>query len=242
MRGDSAPALANIPAATPLENRGPPERHCSKLRERPPTRTRLAHPGVAGVANSTGESRMIRLSLAAALAGGLVWVATGSAAAQDRGVPPQTEKINELIAKGWESAGIKMAPGKNTPVDKAKDHEFMRRAFIDLLGRIPTPEEIRDFETDNAAGKRARLITRLLYETKYTLKDGGRAITVVPGLKLNKDGAINYNDAYAENFAELWTTWLLTRSNTHPLYRDQLRLWLTQQFAKGKPWTAIVEE
>src|SRR5262249_30238783 len=55
-------------------------------------------------------------------------------------------------------------------------------------------------------------------------------------------------DAYADNFAELWTTWLLTRSNANPLYRSQLNLWLTQQFAsttkfpEGRPWKAVVEE
>jgi hypothetical protein len=191
---------------------------------------------------------MVRLPLAAALAGGLVWLSAGQSTGQEKAVPPQTEKINELIAKGWESAGIKLAGGQTTPTAKATDHEFMRRAFIDLIGRIPTPEEIRDFEGDKSANKRAKLVSRLLYETKYTLRNGGQPVTVVPGLKLNKQGEINYNDAYAENFAELWTTWLLTRSNANPLYRSQLRLWLTQQFAgttkfpEGRPWKAVVEE
>jgi hypothetical protein len=196
---------------------------------------------------------MIRLFRAAACLGGLLWSAAATASAQDaRGdeLPPQTQKINELIAKGWEAAGIKLPDGKTTPTEKATDHEFMRRVFIDLIGRIPTPEEIRDFEKDRSRNRRAKLISRLLYESQYVLKDPrtGKAYTSIPGLKTNAKGEINYNDAYAENFAELWTTWLLTRSNTHPLYRDQLRLWLTQQFAstsrfpEGRPWKSIVEE
>lgn len=195
---------------------------------------------------------MIRLNLAAALAGVLLWIATGTAQAQEAkggNVSPQTAKINELIAKGWETAGIELPKGKATPTKLASDEEFMRRAFIDLIGRIPTPEEIRDFEAERG-NKRAKLITRLLYESKYLIKDPrtGKALTTIHGLKTNKQGEINYNDAYAENFAELWSTWLLTRSNTHPLYRDQLRLWLTQQFASttrfpdGRPWKGIVEE
>jgi uncharacterized protein DUF1553/uncharacterized protein DUF1549 len=203
---------------------------------------------------------MIRLTLAAALAAGLLWAATGFAPAQDAkpGVSPQTEKINDFMAKGWESKGI------TKPAVRAKDDEFMRRVFIDLIGRIPTPEEIIDFENDRAANKRARLVSRLLYETSYIPKDaGGRPLTDIPGLKFAKTTekgpsgkdrerrGINYNDAYAENFADLWTTWMLTRSNTHPIYREQFHIWLTQQFAKpspnaqteypeGKPWNRIV--
>jgi hypothetical protein len=204
---------------------------------------------------------MIRLPLAAALAlaAGLLWVATGSAPAQDAkpGISPQTEKINELIAKGWESKGIKAT------ALRAKDEEFMRRAFIDLIGRIPTPAEIIDFKR-SGNNSRPRLVYRLLNETSYIPKDGnGQPLTEIPGLRLSKTmektasgkdrerWGINYNDAYAENFAELWTTWMLTRSNTHATYREQFNIWLTQQFAKaspnsrsdypeGKPWNKIV--
>jgi hypothetical protein len=196
---------------------------------------------------------MTRLVCVAALIGGLVGSAACTVLAQDASDPalsPQTQKINELIAKGWEAAGIKLPPGKTTPTDKASDLEFMRRVFIDLIGRIPTPEEIRDFERDRSKNRRSKLISRLLYESQYVIKDprSGKSYTSIPGLKTNAKGEINYNDAYAENFADLWTTWLLTRSNTHPLYREQLRLWLTQQFAsttrypEGRPWKSIVEE
>src|SRR5436190_1850799 len=108
---------------------------------------------------------MIRLPLVAGLAVGLLWVSADTASAQNPGVSPQTQKINELIAQGWEKGGIKK------PADKATDLEFMRRAFLDLIGRIPTPEEIRDFERDKSANKRAKLVYRLLNDTLYELKD-----------------------------------------------------------------------
>ena len=205
---------------------------------------------------------MIRLPLAALLAGGLLWVSSGSAPAQEAkaGISPQAAKINELIAKGWETAGIKKTAGR------ASDHEFMRRVFIDLLGRIPTPEEIVDFEKDFSPNKRAKLVYRLLNETCYQPRSNqGRSLKEIPGLKLTTTtetlpggktvtrSGINYNDAYANNFAELWTTWLLTRSNTLPLYREQLHLWLTRQFItpnpgseaakkypNGVPWNEVV--
>jgi len=153
------------------------------------------------------------------------------------GVSPQTQKINELIAAKWKEVGI------TKPAEMATDLEFMRRVFIDLIGRIPTPEEIIDFERDTAPNKRARLVHRLLYEDKYVPRGrNGQPVTSIAGLPV----PIDYNNAYAENFAELWTTWLLTRSNTHRIYREQFRFWLTQQFAsstlypEGKPWNRIV--
>jgi hypothetical protein len=183
---------------------------------------------------------MIRLPIAAVLAGGLLWFATGSAPAQDgkAGVSPQTQKINEFIAKGWESKNIKK------PADRANDHEFMRRAFIDLIGRIPTVEEVIDFERDRS---RTKLVYRLLNDPGYKLRDqNGKFLSSVQGIKMPK-GGIDYNDAYAQNFAELWTTWLLTRSNALPLYREQLHLWLTTQFVNrggenGTPWNKVVTE
>jgi hypothetical protein len=179
---------------------------------------------------------MTRLPVAAALAAGLLWGAATPASGQDGGISPQTQKINELINKGYESAGIKK------PAERATDHEFMRRVFIDLIGRIPTPEEIVDFERDRSPGRRAKLVNRLLNDTGYTPKTGGgQPIKAIRGLKMGKDG-LDYNDAYAQNFAELWTTWMLTRSNTHPQYREQFRVWLADQFAKGKSWNLIVRE
>jgi hypothetical protein len=189
---------------------------------------------------------MIRLPVAA-LSAGFLMAAAGFAAAEDpkpTSASPQTQKINELIAKGCESAGIKK------PADKANDFEFMRRAFIDLIGRIPTPDEIVDFERDTSSNKRAKLVFRLLNEENYKLKDkNGKVVTAIPGLRTSK-GEINYNEAYAENFAELWTTWMLTRSNTNPEYRKQLHFWLTTQFVNngtkgypnGVPWNKIVSD
>src|SRR5947207_633234 len=91
--------------------------------------------------SETGEYRMIRLPLVAGLAVGLLLVSKPLPAqdAKNPGVSPQTQKINELIAQGWEKGGVKK------PADKANDFEFIRRAFIDLIGRVPTIEEIRDF-------------------------------------------------------------------------------------------------
>lgn len=168
---------------------------------------------------------------------GLTCAAAGPSGAADEpkapapGTMPQTQKINELIAKGWEAAGIKK------PAERATDHEYMRRVFIDLIGRIPTVDEIQDFEQDRAPNRRVRLVQRLLNERKYTPKVNGRPVTAVAGLS---KFPIDYSAAHARNFAEIWSAWLLTRSGVDPIYREQLLMWLEDQIDNNAPYRDFV--
>ncbi|MBB5040355.1 DUF1549 domain-containing protein [Prosthecobacter dejongeii] len=43
-----------------------------------------------------------------------------------------------------------------------EDGAFMRRAYLDLIGLLPMPEELADFQADKTAGKRERLVQSLL--------------------------------------------------------------------------------
>ena len=63
--------------------------------------------------------------------------------------------IDEFIFSKMEQDGIPHAP-------LASDGEFLRRAALDLTGRIPTPDEVRAFRADRDAEKRGKLIDRLL--------------------------------------------------------------------------------
>ena len=44
----------------------------------------------------------------------------------------------KVIEEGWKKAGVK-------PAKPATDEEFLRRAYLDLLGRIPNVQEARAF-------------------------------------------------------------------------------------------------
>jgi hypothetical protein len=51
---------------------------------------------------------------------------------------------------------------KAVPAPQAADTEFLRRAYLDLVGRIPTVAEVRRFLDEEAADRRARLVESLL--------------------------------------------------------------------------------
>lgn len=70
------------------------------------------------------------------------------------------ERIDALIAKGHKDYNKVAAP-------IASDAEFLRRASLDLTGRIPPAGDVRSFLTDKAADKREKLIDRLLASPEY---------------------------------------------------------------------------
>ncbi len=79
--------------------------------------------------------------------------------------PPDPSKlaalINARLSTEWQKAGVKPAP----VVD---DATFLRRATLDLGGRIPTAAEVREFLEDTAPDKRGRLVTRLINSGGHT--------------------------------------------------------------------------
>jgi hypothetical protein len=74
---------------------------------------------------------------------------------------PESQKIDELLAKGWEKAGLK----PNAP---ASDDVLVRRLYLDIAGRIPTVEEIAAYTKSADPQKRAKLIDTLLASDGHT--------------------------------------------------------------------------
>lgn len=68
---------------------------------------------------------------------------------------PESRRVDELLAQGWAKAGVK-------PNAAASDEVIVRRLYLDIIGRIPTVQETRDFLGSKDADKRAKLIDRLL--------------------------------------------------------------------------------
>jgi hypothetical protein len=73
---------------------------------------------------------------------------------------PRTNFIDELVLKKLESLRL-------PPSEPCSDREFIRRAFLDAAGILPTPEEVRKFIADQSPAKRAKLIESLLERSEY---------------------------------------------------------------------------
>jgi hypothetical protein len=68
--------------------------------------------------------------------------------------------IDELVL-------AKLADLNLAPSPRASDGEFIRRAFIDTIGVLPTADEVRGFLADASTGKRDALIEALLARPEF---------------------------------------------------------------------------
>lgn len=69
-------------------------------------------------------------------------------------------KIDELVFGRLKELGIR-------PAKLCSDAVFIRRAFLDVIGTLPTAEEARSFVEDPAPGKRTSLVDRLLARDEF---------------------------------------------------------------------------
>lgn len=82
----------------------------------------------------------------------------GLAADRVGAAEPLHRRIDALILEG--------ADGKDvSPL--TSDAEFLRRVSLDLAGRIPSAQEVRDFLADKSADRRSRKIDELLASPEY---------------------------------------------------------------------------
>jgi hypothetical protein len=69
-------------------------------------------------------------------------------------------KVDELVFARLKQLDISPAP-------LCSDAVFLRRAYLDVLGTLPTAREVRVFLQDTSAGKRARVIETLLARKEF---------------------------------------------------------------------------
>jgi hypothetical protein len=74
--------------------------------------------------------------------------------------PPEHNEIDTLVFAKLKMMNI-------LPSDLCTDEEFLRRAYLDLCGILPTPDEARAFLASKDPDKRAKLIDQLLERPEY---------------------------------------------------------------------------
>lgn len=129
-----------------------------------------------------------------------------SKAAKD--VPEMVKAINTSVEAKWKENSI-------TPSRYVDDYEFVRRASLDIIGRIAKPTEITEYMKDPKDTRRSLLIDRLLS-----------------------------SEDYARHWSDLWTNWLLSRAGVFGRgpYHEQMKIWLEDQFAQNKPYNILMQE
>ena len=114
------------------------------------------------------------------------------------------EDIDRLIRTAWEDNKIQ-------PAAEADDHEWVRRAYLTLTGRIPTIEQASEYIAASSPRKRDQLADELLS-----------------------------SPLTAENLAVGWTNLLIGRSNPRDVDEQSLYSFLLEQFSDNRPWMETV--
>jgi chemotaxis protein histidine kinase CheA len=125
------------------------------------------------------------------------------------------EKDAAAVAKFIDAqVAAKLAAEKVPASPACTDEEFVRRAYLDLAGVIPTAEQAKAFLESTAADKRGKLIDELLDSPNY-----------------------------ARHRADLWMALLVQRtSDNRRVDFASLRNWLDEQFAANKPWNEVTTD
>jgi hypothetical protein len=85
----------------------------------------------------------------------LIVVGLSCLAAESRAAESIVQVIDRQVTEGW-------AREKVQPAALCDDAEFVRRVYLDLIGRIPTRDEVVAFLGDTASDKRTKRIDALL--------------------------------------------------------------------------------
>lgn len=120
---------------------------------------------------------------------------------------PRNNFIDDLVWK-------KLQRLRLTPSAPAPDHVFLRRAYVDIIGRVPTAEETRSFLQDESPARRSRLIDQLLE-----------------------------NPEYADHWANKWAD-LLRPNPYRAGIKSTLSFdnWIRESFRQNKPYDQFVRE
>jgi hypothetical protein len=129
--------------------------------------------------------------------------------------PSPPDDVAALAVRIDDRIGAGYALRTATPAAPADDAEFVRRAYLDLAGRIPRFSEARDFLADRSPGKRRRLVEHLL--------DGPH---------------------YVNHFTRVWRALLLPQNNNQEVkfLAGQMESWVRGRVRENVPYDRMVRD
>jgi hypothetical protein len=121
--------------------------------------------------------------------------------------------IDSRVREGWVAFSLR-------PADQATDGEWCRRVFLDLVGRVPTVNELDAFVARKSRSKRVELVDQLL--------------------------GPDYREEFARNWTTIWTNLLIGRTGGTDRQavtsRRGLEAYLSGSFLANKPYDQLVTE
>jgi Protein of unknown function (DUF1553)/Protein of unknown function (DUF1549) len=134
--------------------------------------------------------------------------------AEDKDVTALAARIDARITAAW-SKDVK-------PAALADDAEFFRRVHLDLVGRIPSVTEARDFLDDDRPDKRRLCVDRIL--------------------RADPDDR-SYSDAHVNHFTNVWRAWLLAQTEQQVQGRQPgLEIWLRNRLKANVGYDQLVRD
>lgn len=121
--------------------------------------------------------------------------------------------IDRRIEAVWSDYGL-------SPSKEEEDGKWCRRVYLDLIGRLPTYEELEEFLTTRGRTRRQELVEKLLGDV--------------------------YVEQYATHWSTLWTNILIGRAggteNNSLTNREGMQKYLRDHFARNLPYDKMVYE
>jgi Protein of unknown function (DUF1553)/Protein of unknown function (DUF1549) len=116
-------------------------------------------------------------------------------------------QIDHILLEEWKSLGLAPSP-------TCDDATFLRRAYLDVTGTLPTPELVLSFLNDKDPAKRERLIDQLLNSKEY----------------------VDY-------WTYLWSDLLLVNGNIlRPAAVEAFYKWIRAQVENNTPWNEFARQ
>jgi len=116
------------------------------------------------------------------------------------------------------------------PAGLSSDTEFVRRVYIDTVGRLPSPGEVKEFLADKAADKRARLIDRLLDDPMHAALWATKLCDITGNDTLGLEQPQNLKPKRSQ----MWHEWLKKRLQENVPYDQIVKGILTATSREGK--------
>ncbi|MBC8290931.1 MAG: DUF1549 domain-containing protein, partial [Planctomycetes bacterium] len=132
-----------------------------------------------------------------------------SKAGKDYPLVRTSTKVDELVIEKLSKLGV-------VPSDIAGDMEFLRRVSLDMIGTLPTPQEIEEFVADSHKNKRARKIDELLERPAYAAWWATRFADWTG----NSDDQLNNVTPQRSQAARDWYEWIRVRLEKNVAYDD----------------------